>query len=60
MSHDKEKYIGYIEMCMGTGEMVGPALGGLMYESCNYFGTFLLFSHVTLAGMVVSDYLVPE
>ena len=35
MNFDKEKYIGYVEMALGVGDMVGPAMGGFMYE---FFG----------------------
>ena len=31
MSQEKDKYIGYVEMALGLGDMMGPAVGGLVF-----------------------------
>jgi len=31
MRYEKERYIGYVEMALGVGDMIGPAIGSLMY-----------------------------
>lgn len=31
MSEEKDKYIGYVEMSLGLGDMMGPAVGGFVF-----------------------------
>ena len=28
---EREKYFGYIEMCLGVGMCLGPVMGGIFY-----------------------------
>ncbi len=32
MHHDKDRYISYVEMSMGVGDMVGPAIGAFIFQ----------------------------
>lgn len=32
MGEDKDTYIGYVEMALGVGDMIGPAIGSFMYD----------------------------
>lgn len=32
MSHDRDTYIGYVEMALGVGDMIGPAIGSFIYD----------------------------
>ena len=60
MSDDKDKYIGYIEMSLGIGDMVGPAIGGIIYDLAGYVGTFFSFGAMILLGMVYCIFKIPE
>jgi len=59
MSSEKDKYIGYVEMATGMGDMIGPALGGFVFQASGFVGTFLAFSLVVFVGVVVSYVKIP-
>lgn len=54
MSFDSDTYIGYVEISLGVGDMLGPALGGLAYENYGFNGTFLFFSILIFIGLIFS------
>jgi hypothetical protein len=54
MEHDKEKYIGYVEMALGVGDMVGPALAGIFYEFLGFSGTFAFLGGMIALGTLLS------
>jgi hypothetical protein len=31
MVSEKDTYIGYVEMALGVGDMIGPSIGGFVY-----------------------------
>lgn len=31
MRKEKDRYIGYVEMALGVGDMIGPSIGGFVY-----------------------------
>lgn len=60
MSFDKDTYVGYVEMSLGVGDMIGPAIGGFVYDYYGYVGTFLVFSGMILFGLFFSIIAIPE
>ena len=60
MSHEKEKYIGYVEMALGVGDMVGPALAGIFYEFLGFSGTFAFLGGMIALGTLLSILWIPE
>lgn len=54
MSYDKDRYIGYVEMATGMGDMLGPAVGGLVFTAYGFSGTFIVFASFVGLGTVVS------
>jgi MFS family permease len=60
MRADKDTYIGYVEMALGVGDMVGPAIGGLMYNLFGFSGTFMGFSALIFIGIIFCIRMIPE
>jgi predicted MFS family arabinose efflux permease len=60
MSHDKDRYISYVEMSMGVGDMVGPAIGAFIFQFVGYVGTFLFFTLMVVLGIIVSIVMIPN
>eukprot|EP00347_Sterkiella_histriomuscorum_P013737 403363558 len=60
MNHDKDTYIGYVEMALGVGDMIGPAIGSFMYDQSGFAGSFFGFSGMVLIGIIVSIIKIPE
>lgn len=60
MSFDKDTYVGYVEMSLGVGDMIGPAIGGFVYDYYGYVGTFLVFSGMIFIGLISSAIFIPE
>jgi len=54
MSFDKDTYVGYVEMSLGVGDMIGPAFAGVVYDMNGYVGTFITFSGMVLIGLIFS------
>lgn len=47
------KAMGYTNMALSTGLLIGPVLGGLLYEYCGYFQVFLpAFGLITIELML--------
>ncbi len=59
MSDEKEIYIGYVEMALGIGDMIGPALSGLFYGFFGFSGTFYIFSGMIFLGTLFSKFWIP-
>ena len=59
MRENKEAYIGYVEMALGIGDVIGPAIGGLMYGIVGFRGTFLAFAAMITVGTVLSVLWIP-
>ena len=60
MQHDKEKYIGYVEMALGVGDMLGPALAGIFYEFLGFSGTFAFLGGMIALGTLLSFLWIPD
>lgn len=60
MCSEKDKYIGYVEMALGLGDMMGPAIGGFVFGFMGYVGTFLVFSAIIMTGVIGSFITIPK
>jgi len=60
MNNDKDTYIGYVEMSLGVGDMIGPAIGSFLYDFYGYTGTFVTFSSIVLFGIIISIIQIPS
>jgi len=59
MSYDKDTYIGYVEMALGVGDMIGPAIGGFVYDFYGFSGTFLMFGLLIMVGIIFCIMMIP-
>ena len=57
---NREKYLGMGESAAGTGLMVGPVLGSLIYTQVGYFGAFMFFAALLSVAGVLSFYVLPQ
>ena len=53
------KYITYIEITVGLGLGVGPALGSVVYSSLQYQNTMYMFGCINTLGMFLCCCLLP-
>ncbi|CDW75990.1 permeases of the major facilitator superfamily [Stylonychia lemnae] len=60
MNHDKDTYIGYVEMAVGVGAILGPAIASFLYDFVGYVGTFVFFSGVVFVGIILSKIRIPN
>ena len=60
MSSEKDKYIGYVEMSLGVGDMIGPAIGGFIFDLSGFVGTFILFGAMIFVGIVFCIIMIPK
>ena len=60
MCSEKDRYIGYVEMALGLGDMMGPAIGGFVFGILGYVGTFLVFSAIIMTGVIGSFLTIPS
>ena len=60
MCSEKDRYIGYVEMALGLGDMMGPAIGGFVFGIYGYTGTFLIFSSIIMTGVIASVITIPK
>jgi MFS family permease len=56
----REKYFGYIELCLGLGMSFGPFLSGVLYQYINYLGIFMLLSAILACGCVQAYIVIPS
>jgi predicted MFS family arabinose efflux permease len=47
-------------MALGVGDMIGPAIGGIVFDYYGYVGTFMVFSGMILLGLFFSYFIIPE
>lgn len=59
-SDDVMKYISYIEITVGVGLGMGPALGSVIYAQVGYAWTMYIFGFLNLAGLVVCYFFIPS
>ena len=60
MSDEKEIYIGYVEMALAIGDMIGPALSGFYYGYFGFSGTFYIFGGMIFLGTLLSIFWIPS
>lgn len=60
MNFDRDRYIGYVEMALGAGDMIGPAIGGFVYDLMGFSGTFASFGAMIFCGIVLSIMWIPK
>ena len=58
-SDNREKYLGYAEAVTGIGLMVGPVIGGPLYDELGYFFSFVAFASLLAASMVIALIITP-
>jgi hypothetical protein len=49
-----------VEIALGVGDMIGPALSGVFYALFGFTGTFIIFSSMILVGTLFSIFLIPS
>lgn len=60
-AEDREKYIGYVELSLGIGLMIGPVLGSLFMAITDSFEiTFYIFGGLILAGGLFAFIALPN
>lgn len=47
-------------MALGVGDMVGPAIGGLVYEAFGFEGTFGVFGVMIMVGVLLAVICIPD
>lgn len=57
---NREKYLGYAEAVTGIGLMLGPVIGGPLYEFLGYFGSFSVFGAMLLVSMTIALFITPS
>ncbi|CDW72728.1 permeases of the major facilitator superfamily [Stylonychia lemnae] len=60
MNHDKDTYIGYVEMALGVGGILGPAIASFIFDFVGYVGTFVFFSGIVFVGIIQSKIRIPN
>lgn len=60
MKLEKDRYISYVEAAIGLGDMLGPAIGGVIYDFYGFSGAFLSFGVMLLIGIVFSVIMIPN
>jgi MFS family permease len=58
-SDNREQYLGYAEAVTGVGLMLGPVMGGPLYDGLGYFGSFACFGGMLLLSMVIATIITP-
>ena len=58
-SENREKYLGYGESAAGIGLMVGPVLGGFLFEKTNYLATFCFFGGMLTVNALMCVFVLP-
>jgi MFS family permease len=58
-SDQREKYLGYTEVCIGLGQMAGPIIGSFIYGLTNFMYTFIVFAIFIFFVMVLVSMLLP-
>lgn len=58
-SDNREKYLGYAEAVTGIGLMLGPVIGGPLFEYLGYFWSFAVFGAILLVSMTIAIFITP-
>ena len=54
------KYITYIEIVVGIGLGLGPAIGSFVYDSLQYSGSMYMFGIINSIGMFICSSCIPS
>lgn len=57
---NQEKFLGYSEVAIGLGLMVGPALSSLIYDFVGYMYTFIIFGCLLLFSVLPILIFIPK
>ncbi len=57
---NREKYLGYAEAVTGVGLMLGPVIGGPLYDAFGYFWSFAVFGLMLLVSMMIAMFITPS
>lgn len=58
---DREKYIGYVELALGLGLMLGPVLGSVFFALTQSFQfTFYIFGLLIFLGGLFAYFALPD
>ena len=60
MSHDSDTYIGYIEMSMGIGDMLGPLIGAITYDRYGFLVAFIILGSLGGCGYLFCLIVIPN
>ena len=58
-SENREKYLGYAEAVTGIGLMLGPVIGGPLYDGLGYFWSFVAFAAILGISMLIALIITP-
>ena len=58
-SDNREKYLGYAEAVTGIGLMLGPVIGGPLYDGLGYFFSFVAFAGLLAVSMIIALIITP-
>jgi MFS family permease len=59
-SDAREKYLGYAEAVTSIGLMLGPVIGGPLYNIFGYFWSFAVFAGFLVVSLAVSIIITPS
>lgn len=59
-SDNREKFLGYAEAVTGIGLMLGPVMGGPLYDNLGYFTSFAVFGGILTCSMIVALVITPS
>lgn len=59
-SDEVMKYISYIEIVVGVGLGLGPAIGSIVYAQVQYAWTMYFFGVLNLGGLISCVFLIPS
>jgi len=48
------------EAVTGIGLMVGPVIGGVLYNAFGYFATFFIFGIILIINLIVAWLITPD
>lgn len=58
-AHNRERGLSLFNASRGVGVLLGPIMGGLLYESVQYLWTFMIFAIILGAAFILSIVFLP-
>ena len=59
-SEDIMKYLGYTEIVIGVGQIIGPVIGGFVYQYLNFDKTLYFFGFLNTFGVICCMISIPN